>query len=131
MEYIDDRDEGMCFSSEEKKELLHRMEYFERDLSKQATTTRVGLGVASSFVVLLLTISAWYLTSRDAQLTIMANNINKMSINMAELGITMRFYADAFGAHVSSPENHPNNTERVDRLREDLLRHESGVHSPR
>ena len=110
----------MCFTPEEKKEIFSRIRHVEGKTDEHETTMKVALYVASGFMTLILLVAAWYLSEREQQTTEMAASLQFMSVSLAELNVTMQFYADSFANHVSSPNNHPDNTARVDRLIEDL-----------
>ena len=89
-------------------------------LSTVETTLKVGLGVGSAFILLLLGIGTWYVQSRDDSISRMADNLNEMTNSLTRLSVSMEFYAISLSSHVTNDEEHLNNGSRVDQNAKDL-----------
>jgi len=89
-------------------------------LSTVETTLKVGLGVGSAFILLLLGIGTWYVQSRDDSISRMADNMDEMSNSMTRLTVSMEFYAIALSGHLTNGEDHLNSGPKVDQNAKDV-----------
>ena len=110
----------MCFSPAEKTEIFKRLRHVEDTSQRHESTMKVGASVIIGFLTVLLGIAGWYWNGREESLDELVIAVQQMSVNVAEMRVSLEFFGGSFSSHVGDPNNHPNNTERVDRLREDL-----------
>lgn len=110
----------MCFTPEEKSEIFRRLGTTEKTAANHETTIRVALGVSGSFMALLLGIAVWYLNMRENEFELLRAEMQRLNSTVIRIETQIGFYQDSFAGHVSDPQNHPNNTERVNRLIDDV-----------
>lgn len=110
----------MCFTPDEKKEIFSRLRNTEARADSHEVTIRVALVVSGVFMALLVSIAVWYLNARENELANMAEQLQRVNGTLVRLETQIGFYQSSFAGHIADPQNHPNNTERVNRLIDDV-----------
>ena len=110
----------MCFSPEEKKEIFGRLRAVEHKADEHETTMKVALGVSSAFMGILIIISIWYLNMREQEMHTITQEIQSIGQSIIRMETGQQIYQEAFSGHLSDPDNHPDNTDRVNRLVDDV-----------
>lgn len=74
-----------------------------------------------AIISVCLAIAGWYLQRSERELQFVARSLNDVELTLTEVRVSLSYFTDAFASHISDPDNHPDNTTRVDSLREDII----------
>ena len=83
-------------------------------------SNKLALVLISGLITISLAVCGWYLQRTERELQVVSGALYDLQISVTELRVSLEYFSQSFAAHVSDPDNHPDNTERVNRLREDF-----------
>lgn len=81
---------------------------------------KLAMLLITALITASLAISGWYLQRTERELQVVSSSLNDVELTLTEVRVSLDYFSQAFASHVGDPDNHPDNTERVNRLREDF-----------